>query len=39
MTEDLAGSQWYDSEAVLLVRPYAMTGGRTNRAPPECAST
>ncbi|GGV34355.1 DUF742 domain-containing protein [Streptomyces spectabilis] len=23
------GSQWYDSEAGPLVRPYAMTGGRT----------
>lgn len=24
-----AGSQWYDHEAGPLVRPYAMTGGRT----------
>lgn len=24
-----AGSQWYDNEAGPLVRPYAMTGGRT----------
>lgn len=33
MTEDLAGSQWYDSEAGPLVRPYAMTGGRTKPGP------
>ncbi|MCI3934753.1 DUF742 domain-containing protein [Streptomyces sp. AN091965] len=26
------GSQWYDSEAGPLVRPYAMTGGRTRPA-------
>src|SRR5215207_470952 len=35
MSEDRAGpseqpgSQWYDDEAGPLVRPYAMTGGRT----------
>lgn len=39
MTEDEsgvprdAGSQWYDSEAGPLVRPYAMTGGRTRPGP------
>ncbi|MFF1303222.1 DUF742 domain-containing protein [Streptomyces sp. NPDC058307] len=39
MTEDMAGvpyeqgSQWYDSEAGPLVRPYAMTGGRTQSGP------
>lgn len=39
MTEDKsdvprdAGSQWYDSEAGPLVRPYAMTGGRTQPGP------
>ncbi|MFH0517663.1 DUF742 domain-containing protein [Streptomyces sp. M41] len=39
MTEDTAdapreqGSQWYDSEAGPLVRPYAMTGGRTRPGP------
>jgi hypothetical protein len=39
MTEDMAGapheegSQWYDSEAGPLVRPYAMTGGRTRSGP------
>ncbi|PSM41063.1 DUF742 domain-containing protein [Streptomyces dioscori] len=39
MTEDRAaapeqpGSQWYDSEAGPLVRPYAMTGGRTESGP------
>ncbi|MFF4117067.1 DUF742 domain-containing protein [Streptomyces sp. NPDC001714] len=27
------GSQWYDSEAGPLVRPYAMTGGRTEPGP------
>ncbi|MER7180917.1 DUF742 domain-containing protein [Streptomyces hyaluromycini] len=27
------GSQWYDSEAGPLVRPYAMTGGRTKPGP------
>ncbi|WP_156723820.1 DUF742 domain-containing protein [Streptomyces apocyni] len=27
------GSQWYDSEAGPLVRPYAMTGGRTSAGP------
>ncbi|WP_369167242.1 DUF742 domain-containing protein [Streptomyces sp. R28] len=27
------GSQWYDSEAGPLVRPYAMTGGRTDPGP------
>ncbi|WP_217169546.1 DUF742 domain-containing protein [Streptomyces sp. AC512_CC834] len=36
MTDDITGgdregpgSQWYDNEAGPLVRPYAMTGGRT----------
>ncbi|MEV1068974.1 DUF742 domain-containing protein [Streptomyces sp. NPDC050263] len=39
MTEDTTGappelgSQWYDSEAGPLVRPYAMTGGRTKPGP------
>ncbi|MFI6033481.1 DUF742 domain-containing protein [Streptomyces sp. NPDC051315] len=39
MTEDLTGtpheqgSQWYDNEAGPLVRPYAMTGGRTRPGP------
>lgn len=39
MTEDKsaaprdAGSQWYDNEAGPLVRPYAMTGGRTQPGP------
>ncbi|MET7608773.1 DUF742 domain-containing protein [Streptomyces avermitilis] len=39
MTEDSpgsalqAGSQWYDNEAGPLVRPYAMTGGRTTPGP------
>jgi hypothetical protein len=40
MTEDSAGaphrppdSQWYDNEAGPLVRPYAMTGGRTRPGP------
>ncbi|WP_330456317.1 DUF742 domain-containing protein [Streptomyces sp. NBC_00820] len=27
------GSQWYDGEAGPLVRPYAMTGGRTQPGP------
>ncbi|MFJ8192677.1 DUF742 domain-containing protein [Streptomyces sp. NPDC096094] len=27
------GSQWYDNEAGPLVRPYAMTGGRTRPSP------
>lgn len=27
------GSQWYDNEAGPLVRPYAMTGGRTKPGP------
>ncbi|NBE50584.1 DUF742 domain-containing protein [Streptomyces boluensis] len=27
------GSQWYDAEAGPLVRPYAMTGGRTDPGP------
>ncbi|MET7455838.1 DUF742 domain-containing protein [Streptomyces sp. NPDC005574] len=27
------GSQWYDNEAGPLVRPYAMTGGRTQPGP------
>ncbi|MFJ6710992.1 DUF742 domain-containing protein [Streptomyces sp. NPDC091265] len=29
----LPGSQWYDAEAGPLVRPYAMTGGRTEPGP------
>ncbi|MEU6353390.1 DUF742 domain-containing protein [Streptomyces sp. NPDC047072] len=39
MTEDMTGvpqepgSQWYDGEAGPLVRPYAMTGGRTRPGP------
>ncbi|MFD0313417.1 DUF742 domain-containing protein [Streptomyces flavalbus] len=39
MTDDVTGvprepgSQWYDSEAGPLVRPYAMTGGRTRPGP------
>ncbi|MFC9843180.1 DUF742 domain-containing protein [Streptomyces sp. NPDC060223] len=39
MTEDMSGalqqegSQWYDNEAGPLVRPYAMTGGRTKPGP------
>ncbi|MFI1002992.1 DUF742 domain-containing protein [Streptomyces galbus] len=39
MTEDLTGSphapgsQWYDHEAGPLVRPYAVTGGRTRPGP------
>ncbi|MFD4631103.1 DUF742 domain-containing protein [Streptomyces sp. NPDC058284] len=39
MTEDMSsmpdrpGSQWYDNEAGPLVRPYAMTGGRTSPGP------
>ncbi|MEU6370780.1 DUF742 domain-containing protein [Streptomyces sp. NPDC046931] len=39
MTEDWTGaeqrpgSQWYDNEAGPLVRPYAMTGGRTRPGP------
>lgn len=31
--EALPGSQWYDAEAGPLVRPYAMTGGRTEPGP------
>ncbi|MEV0220796.1 DUF742 domain-containing protein [Streptomyces sp. NPDC050704] len=27
------GSQWYDNDAGPLVRPYAMTGGRTKSGP------
>ncbi|MEV4918267.1 DUF742 domain-containing protein [Streptomyces tirandamycinicus] len=30
---DLQGSRWYDAEAGPLVRPYAMTGGRTQPGP------
>ncbi|MEV0928067.1 DUF742 domain-containing protein [Streptomyces spongiicola] len=30
---DLPGSRWYDAEAGPLVRPYAMTGGRTRPGP------
>ncbi|MFJ3307609.1 DUF742 domain-containing protein [Streptomyces sp. NPDC086549] len=39
MTQDMKGdpqepgSQWYDGEAGPLVRPYAMTGGRTRPGP------
>ena len=39
MTEDTTGAppepggQWYDNEAGPLVRPYAMTGGRTKPGP------
>ncbi|MET8410416.1 DUF742 domain-containing protein [Streptomyces sp. NPDC005195] len=33
MSEDVVGSQWYDNEAGPLVRPYAMTGGRTQPGP------
>ncbi|WP_406010403.1 DUF742 domain-containing protein [Streptomyces sp. NBC_00637] len=39
MTEDKTGtprelgSQWYDNDAGPLVRPYAMTGGRTKPGP------
>ncbi|WP_328745192.1 DUF742 domain-containing protein [Streptomyces sp. NBC_00285] len=39
MTDDMTGgpheqgSQWYDGEAGPLVRPYAMTGGRTKPGP------
>ncbi|MGW0613994.1 DUF742 domain-containing protein [Streptomyces sp. NPDC002788] len=39
MTEDMTGapheqgSQWFDNEAGPLVRPYAMTGGRTRPGP------
>ncbi|WP_432136112.1 MULTISPECIES: DUF742 domain-containing protein [unclassified Streptomyces] len=39
MTEDLTGrpgepgGQWYDNEAGPLVRPYALTGGRTRPGP------
>ncbi|MET9657826.1 DUF742 domain-containing protein [Streptomyces sp. NPDC006510] len=29
----LPGSQWYDAEAGPLVRPYAVTGGRTEPGP------
>ncbi|MEU6026984.1 DUF742 domain-containing protein [Streptomyces tauricus] len=32
-TPEQQGSQWYDSEAGPLVRPYAMTGGRTEPGP------
>ncbi|MFE7776389.1 DUF742 domain-containing protein [Streptomyces sp. NPDC057445] len=31
--EELRGSRWYDAEAGPLVRPYAMTGGRTRPGP------
>lgn len=31
--EAMPGSQWYDAEAGPLVRPYAMTGGRTEPGP------
>ncbi|MFG2574061.1 DUF742 domain-containing protein [Streptomyces sp. NPDC048481] len=39
MTEDMTAapragdSQWYDNDAGPLVRPYAMTGGRTRSGP------
>ncbi|MYR41617.1 DUF742 domain-containing protein [Streptomyces sp. SID5910] len=40
MTDDMTGGapappggQWYDTEAGPLVRPYAMTGGRTHPGP------
>ncbi|MCX4572935.1 DUF742 domain-containing protein [Streptomyces sp. NBC_01571] len=33
MSEGVVGSQWYDNEAGPLVRPYAMTGGRTQPGP------
>ncbi|MEU3790194.1 DUF742 domain-containing protein [Streptomyces fructofermentans] len=32
-TREEPGSQWYDNEAGPLVRPYAMTGGRTTSGP------
>ncbi|TPQ16726.1 DUF742 domain-containing protein [Streptomyces sporangiiformans] len=32
-TSEQLGSQWYDHEAGPLVRPYAMTGGRTKPGP------
>ncbi|MER6133008.1 DUF742 domain-containing protein [Streptomyces sp. NPDC001815] len=32
-TPEQPGSQWYDNEAGPLVRPYAMTGGRTKPGP------
>ncbi|MET7617593.1 DUF742 domain-containing protein [Streptomyces sp. NPDC005408] len=32
-TADIADSQWYDADAGPLVRPYAMTGGRTKPGP------
>lgn len=32
-TGDVSGSQWYDADAGPLVRPYAMTGGRTKPGP------
>ncbi|CAM5255357.1 hypothetical protein SALBM135S_01553 [Streptomyces alboniger] len=32
-SRDQSGSQWYDGEAGPLVRPYAMTGGRTDSGP------
>ncbi|MFZ3555721.1 MULTISPECIES: DUF742 domain-containing protein [unclassified Streptomyces] len=33
MNDDDPGSQWFDQEAGPLVRPYAMTGGRTAPGP------
>ncbi|GAA3367311.1 DUF742 domain-containing protein [Streptomyces sannanensis] len=33
MTEHLPDGRWYDAEAGPLVRPYAMTGGRTKPGP------
>ncbi|MFF8842097.1 DUF742 domain-containing protein [Streptomyces sp. NPDC015127] len=32
-TAEPTGSQWYDADAGPLVRPYAMTGGRTEPGP------
>ncbi|MEE1764878.1 MULTISPECIES: DUF742 domain-containing protein [unclassified Streptomyces] len=31
--QETPGSRWYDNEAGPLVRPYAMTGGRTRPGP------
>jgi hypothetical protein len=32
-SQEPSGSRWYDNEAGPLVRPYAMTGGRTKSGP------
>ncbi|MFD9108423.1 DUF742 domain-containing protein [Streptomyces bottropensis] len=32
-SRELSGSRWFDNEAGPLVRPYAMTGGRTKSGP------